>query len=176
MAGRRPSPLIAGLIYIVLAMLALGWLRANPAAGLATILFLLAVVWSSDVGAYAAGRLIGGPRLAPSISPGKTWSGAAGGLVAAVIVGAVAARLWHGPFGPAMVAAGALGIASQLGDLLESAAKRQFGVKDSSHLIPGHGGLLDRLDGLIAAALLAGGWILAAGWGWMTAQGAATWQ
>ncbi len=176
MAKREPGALIAGLLYSGLAILALGWLRMDSAAGRSILLFLLLVVWSSDVGAYVAGRLIGGRKLAPSISPGKTWSGAAGGLAAAIVVGFGGALLWHGPVFPAVLAALALGVASQLGDLLESGAKRRFGVKDSGKLIPGHGGLLDRLDGLMAAALLAGGWILVAGWGWMTGQGAAAWQ
>jgi phosphatidate cytidylyltransferase len=176
MARREPGALFAGLAYAALAVLALGWLRQNTAEGRAILLFLLFVVWSSDVGAYVAGRLIGGRKLAPSISPGKTWSGAAGGLAAAILVGLVGALLWRGPVFPAILAAMALGVASQLGDLLESGAKRRFGVKDSGRLIPGHGGLLDRLDGLMAAALLAGGWIWVAGWGWMTGQGAAAWH
>lgn len=131
---------------IVLAALALVWLRADATVGLANVLFLLVVVWASDIGAYAAGRLVGGPRLAPRISPGKTWSGAAGGLLAAAVVGAIAGRL-----GGAGVAA-ALSVLEQVGDLAESAAKRRAGVKDSGALIPGHGGLLDRLDGLLGAA------------------------
>jgi phosphatidate cytidylyltransferase len=175
MAKREPGALAVGLAYCGLAIAALGWLRMDAATGRTILLFLLFVVWSSDVGAYVAGRLIGGRKLAPSISPGKTWSGAAGGLAAAIMVGIVGALLWRGPIFPAILAAAALGIASQLGDLLESGAKRRFGVKDSGKLIPGHGGLLDRLDGLMAAALLAGGWILVAGLGWMTGQGAAAW-
>ena len=136
----------------------------SPARGAGVVLFLLAVVWSSDVGAYVTGRLFGGPRLAPSISPGKTWSGAAGGLASAVLVGAAAAGLGWGHVGLVMLAAGVLGIAAQIGDLLESAVKRHFGVKDSGRLIPGHGGLLDRLDGLMAASLVAGAWLWTAAW------------
>jgi phosphatidate cytidylyltransferase len=176
MARREAGALWSGLVYVLLSILALGWLRMDATAGRTMVLFLLFVVWSSDIGAYIAGRMIGGKKLAPSISPGKTWSGAGGGLIAAMLVGLVGAMLWRGPVMPAIFAAAALGIASQLGDLLESAAKRRFGVKDSGKLIPGHGGLLDRLDGLMAAALLAGGWIWVAGWTWMTGQGAATWQ
>ncbi len=176
MSRREPGALLAGLVYTGLAILALGWLRMNPDVGRSILLFLLFVVWSSDVGAYLAGRIFGGRKLAPSISPGKTWSGAAGGLAAAILVGLAGALLWRGPVLPAILAAMALGVASQLGDLLESGAKRRFGVKDSGRLIPGHGGLLDRLDGLMAAALLAGGWIWLAGWGWMTGQGAAAWH
>jgi phosphatidate cytidylyltransferase len=176
MSRREPGALVAGLVYTGLAILALGWLRLNPDAGRAILLFLLFVVWSSDVGAYVAGRLFGGRKLAPSISPGKTWSGAAGGLAAAILVGFFGALLWRGPILPGILASMALGVASQLGDLLESGAKRRFGVKDSGRLIPGHGGLLDRLDGLMAASLLAGGWIWIVGWGWMTGQGAAAWH
>lgn len=130
---------------ILLAAFALIWLRADPAAGRANVLFVVVVVWASDIGAYLTGRLIGGARLAPRISPGKTWSGAAGGLLAAVAVGVIAGRL------PGGVVAAALSVVAQAGDLAESAAKRHAGVKDSGTLIPGHGGLLDRLDGLIAA-------------------------
>jgi phosphatidate cytidylyltransferase len=176
MSRREPGAMAAGLVYTGLAILVLGWLRMDHNGGRAILLFLLFVVWSSDVGAYVAGRIFGGRKLAPSISPGKTWSGAAGGLAAAILVGVVGALSWRGPVLPAILAAIALGVASQLGDLLESGAKRRFGVKDSGNLIPGHGGLLDRLDGLIAAALLAGGWIWVAGWSWMTEQGAAAWH
>ena len=164
MAHGRAAALAAGFAYAGLAVMALASLRAIPGAGRAVVLFLLAVVWSSDVGAYAAGRFFGGPLLAPSISPGKTWSGAAGGLVSAVLVGAAAAVLGWGHFGLVTLAAGVLGIASQIGDLLESAVKRHFGVKDSGRLIPGHGGLLDRLDGLMAASLVAGAWLWTAAW------------
>ncbi len=116
-------------------------------------------MWASDIGAYVAGRAIGGPRLAPRISPGKTVSGALGGLLAAVLVGIVAAlslaashpaALWR-----AGLLAGLLGVVAQAGDLGESYVKRHFGVKDSGRLIPGHGGLLDRLDALLAVALAA---------------------
>ena len=164
MAHGRAAALVAGFAYTGLAVLALASLRAMPGAGRAAMIFLLAVVWSSDVGAYLAGRLLGGPRLAPSISPGKTWSGAAGGLAAAVLVGAAAAALGWGHLGLVMLAAGILGVTAQIGDLLESAVKRHFGVKDSGRLIPGHGGLLDRLDGLMAASLVAGAWLWTAAW------------
>jgi phosphatidate cytidylyltransferase len=125
------------------------------------VIVLLLVVWASDIGAYVTGRAIGGPRLAPAISPGKTWSGAVGGLVAAALVGAAAsAILRNGPvFWRPMLFAVLIGIISQAGDLFESQLKRHFGVKDSGSMIPGHGGLLDRLDALLtavpAAALLA---------------------
>ncbi|MBO0710342.1 MAG: CDP-archaeol synthase [Acetobacteraceae bacterium] len=156
--GKRPVSLAAGVIYIGLSAIALIWLRRDDDAGLANVLFVLLIVWSSDVGAYAAGRLFGGPRLAPRISPAKTWAGAAGGLLAAVVVGYVAAVSFAptaavvGPSWRIALVAALLSVMSQLGDLLESFLKRRFGVKDSGRLIPGHGGLLDRLDGFLAAA------------------------
>ena len=154
---RAPRSLAAGVPYVGLAAVALIWLRADPAAGRANTLFLLLVVWASDIGAYAAGRLIGGPLLAPAISPAKTWAGAAGGLLVAIATGWVVARAMVGPPHPARVVlvAGGLAVAAQAGDLLESYVKRRFGVKDSGRLIPGHGGLLDRLDGVLAAAPVA---------------------
>lgn len=153
----RPASLAAGVLYIGLALVALFWLRHDAAAGRRNVLFLILVVWASDVGAFLAGRLLAGPRLAPRISPSKTWTGAVGGLLAAIGVGYGVAMASADPgglqgwsWGIALVAA-FLGVASQLGDLFESAVKRRFGVKDSGRLIPGHGGLLDRLDGLLAA-------------------------
>ena len=154
---------VAGLAWIALAGGCLIWLRADPTAGRANVLFLVLTVWASDVGAYMAGRLIGGPRLAPRLSPGKTWAGAAGGLAAAAAIGTLVALACTGANPAALGRAAALGAAAsvlgQAGDLAESCAKRCFGVKDSGRLIPGHGGLLDRLDAVLAvipaAALLA---------------------
>jgi len=110
-------------------------------------------VWSTDIGGYVAGRTIGGPKLAPRISPNKTWSGFAGAIVGAVIFGGLVALLFGAEM-PLLAGAfaGVLAIVAQMGDLFESAIKRKFGVKDSGRLIPGHGGMLDRVDGLIAAA------------------------
>jgi len=145
-----------GLGYIALAGAALLWLRHDPVAGRADVLFLLLVVWAGDIGAYLIGRCIGGPRLAPRISPGKTRSGAFGGLFASVAAGLLAAHVlsdaatWR-----AVVIAAALGIVAQAGDLLESFVKRRLEVKDSGQLIPGHGGLFDRLDSVLAAAPVA---------------------
>ena len=149
--------LAAGIPYMGLAIAAAIWLRFDPSAGRANLLFLVLVVWASDIGAYLAGRLIGGARLAPRISPGKTWSGAAGGLAAAVAVGCAAwgAVPVPAPWWRAALVGGGIGLAAQIGDLLESALKRRFGVKDSGRLIPGHGGLLDRLDGFLTAAPVA---------------------
>ena len=112
-------------------------------------------VWGCDVGAYLTGRLIGGPKIAPALSPGKTWAGAIGGLAGGLALAfATATAFGADPrdLTRALVFAGAMAVLSQGGDLLESALKRQFGVKDSGHLIPGHGGMLDRVDGLLAAA------------------------
>ena len=145
--------LAAGIPYLGVPLVALVWLRGSDAVGRYDVLFVVFVVWASDIGAYAVGRLAGGPKLAPSISPGKTWSGAVGGLVIAMAVGEIAAQaMVPGPTWRAAGVAGLLGVASVCGDLLESWIKRRFGVKDSGTLIPGHGGLLDRLDGLLAAA------------------------
>ncbi len=148
------KPLAFGIPYLGLGAIALVWLRQAPDSGRGNVIVLLLIVWASDIGAYIAGRAIGGPRLAPAISPGKTVSGAVGGLVAAVAVGCVAAVV-NGAIGvpwQAMMLAGLTGCVSQAGDLFESLLKRHFGVKDSGWLIPGHGGLLDRLDALMAAA------------------------
>ena len=120
------------------------------------------IVWAGDVGAYMIGRMLGGPRIAPRISPGKTWSGALGGLVAAIAVGVAGAHFitdpdasqWDATWQAALVGAG-LGIVAQAGDLLESFVKRRLGVKDFSHLIPGHGGLFDRLDAILSSAVAA---------------------
>jgi phosphatidate cytidylyltransferase len=160
--GLSPAhPLGFGIPYLGLGAVALVWLRQPSGVGGVNVIVLLMVVWASAIGAYIAGRAIGGPRLAPAISPGKTWSGAFGGLAAAALVGAVASAIlrdgavsWH----PILFAV-LIGIISQAGDLFESQLKRHFGVKDSGSMIPGHGGLLDRLDALLtavpAAALLA---------------------
>jgi phosphatidate cytidylyltransferase len=146
-----------GFPYLGLAAIALPWLRAEPLAGLANTIFTLVIVWASDIGAYVIGRLAGGVKLAPAISPGKTWSGAVGGLVSAALAGLAAAACLSSGYSPSHVIGLAivLGIISQAGDLLESALKRHFGVKDSGSIIPGHGGLLDRLDALLAVAPVA---------------------
>lgn len=150
------ATLLAGWGYMLLGACSLYWLRGDALVGLIDVLFLLAIVWSSDIGAYLAGRVLGGPKLAPAISPGKTWSGAVGGLVCAMLVGLIISRAtMPGPLSHALLVGATLSVASQLGDLLESGLKRHYGVKDSSHLIPGHGGVFDRLDGVLAAAPVA---------------------
>jgi phosphatidate cytidylyltransferase len=144
-----------GAFYSVLPCLALDSLRSSP-MGLWLVFFVFAVVWATDIAAYFTGRTIGGPKLWPAVSPKKTWSGAVGGLVVAVLAGTAVAHFAGAPrLVPVMLVAAALSVASQGGDLLESALKRKFDVKDSGRLIPGHGGLLDRVDGLVAAAVVA---------------------
>ena len=147
---------VAGLAYAGLSAISLVALRGGDAAGLAATLFLFAVVWATDILAYFVGRAVGGPKLAPSISPGKTWSGAIGGTIAGIAVGGVVALYAGILWGMAATAALAfvLSVVSQLGDLFESSLKRRFGAKDSGGLIPGHGGVMDRVDGLVAAAFV----------------------
>jgi phosphatidate cytidylyltransferase len=141
-----------GLAYAALSGFSLAYLRGGDHAGLIAILFLFAVVWATDILAYFVGRAIGGPKLAPSISPGKTWSGAVGGALGGLAAGlAIAAATGWGGIWAAAVAL-LLAIVAQIGDLFESFVKRRNGVKDSSHIIPGHGGVMDRVDGLVAAA------------------------
>ncbi|HEV2551515.1 MAG TPA: phosphatidate cytidylyltransferase [Stellaceae bacterium] len=150
---REANPLWAAAGTLWIAAGSLAFLGVELAAGRSLTIWLLAVVWTSDIAAYAAGRTVGGPRLAPRISPNKSWAGFVGGLVGPAMLGAAAAPLLEGSPGFFAALAAALGLAAQLGDLAESFAKRHFGVKDSSGLIPGHGGLLDRLDGLLTAAV-----------------------
>jgi phosphatidate cytidylyltransferase len=154
-AWRAGTFAAAGLPYAGIGGLALLWLRLNAANGLADTTFVVAVIWGTDIGAYVVGRIFGGKKLAPKISPGKTWSGSAGGLLIGALAGAGFALLLHGHVTVAVAAALALSLFAQAGDLLESAIKRKLGVKDSGDTIPGHGGLFDRLDGFLAAAPLA---------------------
>lgn len=146
-----------GILYLGLAMIILIALRNDQAFGLWAILFLFLIVWSADSAAYFAGRTFAGPKLAPSISPGKTWSGFLGGLIVPAFLAYLYALLldFGNPLILALVGI-ALAIASQAGDLAESAIKRNFGAKDSGTILPGHGGLFDRVDGLIGAAIAAG--------------------
>jgi phosphatidate cytidylyltransferase len=143
----------AGVVYAGIALIAPLMLRRDHELGLLAMLFLFAVVWSTDILGYFVGRTIGGPRLAPHISPKKTWSGACGGALGALVAGLTVVYIaGNTALLPVAGVALALSIASQAGDLFESAVKRRFEVKDASHLIPGHGGLMDRLDGFIAAS------------------------
>jgi len=131
-------------------------LRSDVHYGFLAVLFLFAIIWTTDILAYFVGRALGGPKLAPSISPNKTWSGAIGGTTAGVAAAAgIALAADLSPIGVIAVVAAALSIIGQAGDLFESALKRRFGAKDSSRFIPGHGGLMDRLDSFLAAAVLA---------------------
>jgi phosphatidate cytidylyltransferase len=147
-SGSDAGWLALGAVWLAVPCVLLLWL--SRADGRPTVLWIFAVVWATDIGAYATGRRVGGPRLAPSWSPGKTWSGLAGGALCAAFVGGVGAGLLRVPVLPLVLVSAGLAIVEQFGDLAESVAKRRFGVKDSSGLIPGHGGLLDRLDGLLA--------------------------
>jgi phosphatidate cytidylyltransferase len=152
----------AGLLYAGLPALALLFLRDQP-NGIGLTLWTMAVVWATDIGAYFAGRSIGGPKLAPVISPNKTWAGLGGGMIAAAVIGALLAGAFDLPAKLAFLG-GIAAVLAQAGDLYESWLKRRAGVKDSGHILPGHGGVLDRLDGLVPVAVLiatlaASGWL-----------------
>lgn len=147
---------MGGIIYVVAMFFSTVTLRGETWLGLVAILFLFAVVWGADIGAYFAGRTLGGPKLAPRISPNKTWSGLIGGLIAAILAGAgLLAAVGIPVKFPHLLIAGVLALISAAGDLFESAFKRRFGVKDSGRWIPGHGGFLDRLDGFVFAVIAA---------------------
>jgi phosphatidate cytidylyltransferase len=151
-----PGWAFAGLLYAGTIVAAPIMLRGDDTLGLTSVVLLFAVVWATDIAAYFTGRAIGGPKLWPAVSPKKTWSGAIGGTVAAVVCAMAVAHVAGLPsLGAIGALAVALSVASQGGDFLESAIKRRFGAKDSGALIPGHGGLMDRLDGFVTAALLA---------------------
>ena len=144
-----------GFAYAAIALVASVLVRSDQSHGFAALMLVLLVVWVTDIGGYFAGRGIGGPKLWPRVSPKKTWAGAIGGFAASLVVAAGFAALGLGKTGPLLLLGALLSVASQLGDLFESAVKRRFGVKDSSQIIPGHGGLMDRLDGYVAAIVLA---------------------
>ena len=165
-----PFARASGLVYGIAALLALLWLRHQPGLGRETVLWLTVCVWSTDIAAYFVGSAVGGAKLAPRTSPGKTWSG----LIGAMVVTALASA----GFGVVVsegkpLVLGLLGailaVVGQMGDLLKSHAKRRAGVKDSGHLIPGHGGLLDRLDGFMAVLLVAAlaRLLIDRGWPWI---------
>jgi phosphatidate cytidylyltransferase len=142
----------AGVLYGGALVASVVLLRVSPGFGLAAVFWLFAVVWGTDIAAYFAGRLIGGPRLWPSVSPGKTWAGALVGALGGALLGLLLAP-WTSRLAALFWLGLATAIVSELGDLAESALKRRFGVKDSSGLIPGHGGLMDRLDAFVAASV-----------------------
>ncbi|WP_026261664.1 phosphatidate cytidylyltransferase [Kiloniella laminariae] len=147
--------LITGLIYISLGCLALLWIRNNPSGnGFFMLLWVLLVVWATDIGAYFTGRKIGGPKIAPRISPKKTWSGLVGGMIFAALV-SLFCSFWQESSNAVflMMSGAVLAVVAQVGDFFESHIKRKFDAKDSSNLIPGHGGLFDRVDGLVSCAI-----------------------
>ena len=146
---------MAGFLYAAAAQVASVLVRLDHAKGLSALILVLLVVWATDIGGYFAGRAIGGPKLWPRVSPKKTWAGAIGGFVASLLVAIGFAASDLGKTLPLLILAAMLSVAAQLGDLFESAIKRRFGVKDSGHIIPGHGGVMDRLDGFVAAIVLA---------------------
>lgn len=159
MVERRAPWMVTGVIYIALAVWSLWHLRTDAEMGRLTIFWLLAVVWGADTGGYAFGITFGGPKLAPKISPNKTWSGFLGGTLTAALAGWGVVSYFRPEVGlndagafVALIGA-ALAVVSQIGDLLESSVKRRFDVKDSGNIIPGHGGVFDRVDGLVAAAI-----------------------
>ena len=161
MQGDGPTPgakrvLTMGILYILMAGLAFVWLRAQEPYGFLSILWAAFVVTAADVGGYFAGRIIGGPKLWPAISPKKTWAGMGGGVALAFVVGGLFSWATTGTyFIQVCVVSMIAAVVSQGGDLAEAALKRHFAVKDASSLIPGHGGVLDRLDGHMAAVLVA---------------------
>jgi phosphatidate cytidylyltransferase len=166
---------LLGVPYAGLPVLALVTLRSDPNLGFEAILWVLLVVWATDTAAYFFGRLIGGPKLAPRISPKKTWAGSIGGVAAGAVAGAVAGALIAGS-GAALALPGLLlSIVAQLGDLFKSALKRRYGLKDTGNLIPGHGGIIDRADGVIAAVVLAAAIGLARAGPGLAAHGLLVW-
>jgi phosphatidate cytidylyltransferase len=150
-----PGWIVAGVFYAGVLLAAPMILRNDPQLGFLAMVLLFAIVWATDIFGYFAGRAFGGLKLMPAISPKKTWSGALAGTIGAIIVAILVAGLF-GSFNRLAIASIALllSMVSQLGDLLESWIKRRFGAKDASQLIPGHGGVMDRLDGFWAAALV----------------------
>ena len=142
-----------GLLYAGLPAIALIWLRVQP-QGLGLVLWVLTLVWATDIFAYFAGRAIGGPRIAPRISPKKTWAGLVGGVIGAMVVGGLVADWANFPAPLFATLSGGLAVVAQAGDFFESWLKRRVGVKDSGTLLPGHGGIMDRVDGLVPVAVL----------------------
>ena len=145
--------MVAGFVYALLPALALLWLRDRAPQGLELVFWVFIVTWTTDIGAFFAGRAIGGPKLAPSISPNKTWAGLIGGMVSAGLSGWAWTQYVMLPLSLIWLAP-AFAAAAQGGDLFESWLKRRAGAKDSGTMLPGHGGILDRLDGLVVVAAL----------------------
>lgn len=154
--AERRTWVAGGIPYAGALALAPIVLRADDADGFLAVIFLFAIVWTTDISAYFAGRALGGPKLMPQVSPNKTWAGAVGGLIASVVVALALAKMagLTALFALAMLAV-VLSVFAQGGDLFESFLKRRFHAKNSGHLIPGHGGLMDRLDGFVSASVAA---------------------
>jgi len=151
--GWGASWYVAGFAYALAASLSLLWVRERAGNGIGLVLWVFIIVWATDIGAYFVGRAIGGPKLAPSISPGKTWAGFYGGVAAATLFGGAWA-LFVDLNPTVLLLAPLFSVASQGGDLFESGMKRLAGVKDSGRWLPGHGGVFDRLDGLLPVVIL----------------------
>jgi len=166
LCNAHPSWLAVGAIYIGIPCLMLVHLRSIPELAAETVLWLFVLVWAADTGAYAFGKTIGGPKLAPVISPNKTWAGLAGAIICSGLVGVVVAlALEIENLLRLVILSGAVGAIAQAGDLAESWFKRRFGKKDAGGIIPGHGGLLDRVDGLLTASATVGALSLSRGGG-----------
>jgi phosphatidate cytidylyltransferase len=155
LSSRQRGWTSGGFLYAGAAQMASVVVRLDSATGFVALVFVMLIVWGTDIGGYFAGRGIGGAKLWPRVSPNKTWAGAIGGFAASLVIALGFAALDVGQAWPLLMLAAVLSVVAQLGDLFESAVKRRFGVKDSSHIIPGHGGLMDRLDGFVAAIVLA---------------------
>jgi phosphatidate cytidylyltransferase len=166
---------LAGVPYAGLPALALVTLRSDPTLGFKAILWILLVVWATDTAAYFVGRLVGGPKLAPRISPKKTWAGSVGGVAAGAAAGAIAGELLTGSGAALALPALLLSIVAQLGDLFKSVLKRRYELKDTGNLIPGHGGIIDRADGVIAAVVVAAAIGFARAGPGLAAQGLLIW-
>ncbi|HRY06570.1 MAG TPA: phosphatidate cytidylyltransferase [Hyphomicrobiaceae bacterium] len=153
--GSRRLLSVAGVAYVGLPVVGMLWLRDDPSLGFEAVLFVFAIVWGSDIGAFVAGRGLGGPKLWPRVSPNKTWAGFFGGLTAGVLAGIIFAQFIAGTSSLVLALTGlVLAVAAQMGDLAESALKRHFGIKDSSTIIPGHGGVMDRADSIVAVSIV----------------------
>lgn len=145
---------LAGVPYVGLPVMALIWVRGIEGMGMAYLALLLLAVWATDIGAYFSGRTIGGPKIVPKISPKKTWAGLIGGMACSGLIAAIVGNYFQlGELFPLFLLGAVLALVAQIGDFYESWVKRKFNVKDSSNLIPGHGGILDRVDGIMSAAI-----------------------
>jgi phosphatidate cytidylyltransferase len=154
--GEMPQAFVMSIVYAGLFVKCAIMLRMSPEYGLAALLWLTLIVWGTDCGAYFAGRAIGGPKLAPRYSPNKTWSGAIGGAIVGTLAACYAMTFFKIPVTSSLIAVSLVTSAfSQMGDIFESSLKRRYGVKDSSNLIPGHGGVMDRMDGFLIAVIIA---------------------